>query len=83
MNKAIGVGIGIGVLVIAFAIVGGSTMFGGEVGLPFDDKNKMQIGDKVSVTIVPGDEVIEEEVTTEGKSLEINLVDGISATSTP
>ena len=81
MNKAIGVGIGIAVVVIAFVVVGGSTMLGDQQGLPFEDKNKMQIGDKVSVTVQPSEEVIEE--TNEGKNLEVNLVDGIAATSTP
>ena len=81
MNKAVGVGIGIAVVVIALVIVGGSTMIGDNGGLPFDDDNKMQIGDKVSVTVNPGTE--NNEIETEGKSLEVNLVDGISATSTP
>ena len=92
MNKAIGVGIGIGVLVIAFVIVGGSTMGGDMPSLPFydDDNNSMEIGDRVSVTVNPSteedleiNEEVEAESDSEGKALEVNLVDGVTATSKP
>jgi len=85
MSKAIGLGIGIVAIVIAIGVVaGGSTILNDGVitGIPNDEDNKMQIGDKVSVTVQPSDDSIQVEAT-EGKSLEINLVDGISATATP
>ena len=82
MNKAVGIGIGIAVAVIAFVVAGGSTMLVEQGGLPYEDDNTMTMGDKVSVSVQPADEDVVEE-STEGKSLEVKLVDGISATSTP
>ena len=89
MNKAVGLGIGVVAVIIAI-VVGGSTMLGENgldslKGIPNDgSNNNMMMGDKVSVTVKPAEENIEEETeTTEGKSLEVNLVDGVSATSTP
>ena len=92
MNKAIGVGIGVAALVIAFVFAGGSTILEKQDGLPSDDQNTMLMGDKVSIKVTPSEETNDEEITeeeisdeevNEGKSLEVNLVDGVSATSTP
>ena len=91
MNKIVGVGIGVAAVIIAFVVAGGSTMLSDQAGLPNDDQNRMTMGDKLSVTVQPAKENTEqetleeniEEESTEGKSLEVNLVDGISATSTP
>ncbi len=85
MSKVIGLGIGIVAIVIAIGVVAGwSTILNDGVitGIPNDEDNKMQIGDKISVIVQPSDDFIQVE-STEGKSLEINLVDGISATATP
>ena len=89
MNKAVGIAIGVVVIALA-AGIGGSTFFSDSIGnsIPTDDSNRMQMGDKLSVTVTPTEEieneqVEEEEESTEGKKLEVNLVDGISATSTP
>ena len=88
MNKGVGLGIGIAVVIVA-VVVAGSTIFNdGEInsfpGLPNEDNNQMTMGDKVSVTVTSDDETeVSEEETTEGKNLEVNLVDGVSATSTP
>ena len=87
MNKGIGLGIGIAVVIVA-VVVAGSTIFSdGKVnsfpGIPNEDNNQMTMGDKVSVTVTSADETNVSEETTEGKNLEVNLVDGVSATSTP
>ena len=90
MNKAVGVGIGVAVFVIAFVVAGGSTMLEDQVGLPSDDQNTMTMGDEISIQVTPSEEVVDEEIDEvvdeeidEGKNLEINLVDGVTATSTP
>ena len=92
MNRGIGLGIGIAAVIVA-VVVAGSTIFSdGKVnsfsGLPNEDNNQMTMGDKVSVTVTSAEETnvskgSPEEETTEGKNLEVNLVDGVSATSTP
>ena len=88
MNKGIGLGIGIVAVVVAF-VIAGSTIFSDEgielsSGLPTEDDNQMNMGDKVSVTVTSNFETENsEEETVEGKNLEVNLIDGVSATSTP
>ena len=85
MNKAIGIGIGVVIAAVAVGIIGGSTFLSDSIGnsIPTEDTNSMSMGDKVSVSVTPAEEIIEDEESTEGKSLEVNLVDGVSATSTP
>jgi len=85
MNNAIGIGLGIVAIVIAIGVIaGGSTILNDGIinTIPNDEDNKMQIGDKISVSVQPSDNSVQVEPR-EGKSLEINLVDGISATATP
>ena len=87
MNKGIGIGIGVAALVVAFVVAGGSTMIEEQTGIPSDDHNTLMMGDNVAVKVTPAEESNTEEITTEetdeGKKLEVNLVDGVSATSTP
>ena len=82
MNKGISIGIGVAALVIAFVVAGGSTMMGEQAGIPSDDQNTLMMGDSVAVKVTPAEEPTNEE-TNEGKKLEVNLVDGVSTTSTP
>ncbi len=77
MNNAIGIGLGIVAIVIAIGVIaGGSTILNDGIinSIPNDEDNKMQIGDKISVSVQPSDSSVQVEPT-EGKSLEINLVD--------
>lgn len=86
MNKAIGIGIGVVVVAIAVGILGGSTFFSDSIenSIPTDDSNQMTMGDKISVTVTPTESVSEEENDeTEGNTHQVNIIDGVTATSTP
>ena len=86
MNKAIGIGIGVVVVALAVGIFGGSTFFSDSIenSIPTEDSNQMTMGDKISVTVTPAENVSEEEEeNTEGNTHQVNIVDGVTATSTP
>ena len=87
MNKAIGLSIGIAVAVIAIVVAGSTIFTDVEMnplsGLPNDDENQMTMGDSISVTVTPSEDTEQQVDETEGKNIQVNIVDGVSATSEP
>ena len=87
MNKGISIGIGVGIIIIAIVIgiSGGSTFsglpesgLGG--GLPDSDNDNMQMSDDIELKVSPApQEDVEDEETTEGNRISVDIIDGITA----
>ena len=80
-----GIGIGIVAAIVIISVNGfGSTpsgIPGSGDGLPSGSENNMMFGDKISVTVIPGDSKKEglPSENTSGQTIEVNLRDGVGS----